>query len=307
MNRPRFLSSAAVATRLMSALAMRCQSVVGAADLQWLRATLEAAAPPPGTLEVLTSGAFPRIVAVLHEARTPREVRRALEVVRGWLAFGSEDGVEIPSLTAVLGCEGEVQRGDRAKIGWALAETCDRIVLTTNQPRGEPPMQIIEDILEAIRSRVPCVLNPVRDLLPVQEVHVVADRVDGLKLGVCLGVRRPDTALKDAGPPGVVVVFGSSYADSQEVAGEDGHVRRWLCNDRRILLEVLENAERLAGLTEDEATAGDTGSVVDIREVPWRLSSAKASKRAALTLPGQSLHWTHDMTVCSTGSVEKLL
>jgi len=291
-----------------SALAMHCDGTAELGDLEWLRANLESVPPPPGTLEVMTAGTPPKAVAILHEAATPHEVKHALEVVRTWLSFGSQDAASRPSLTAVLGCRGEERRGDRAKCGWALSEFCDRIVLTSDQPRGEPPMQIMEDILEAIRSRAPRETSRLCARLQAREVHIVADRADAVKLAVCSSIRAPATDTEDAGPPGVVVLFGSSHGDTQEAADADGHIRQWLFSDRRILLEALESAEHISGLSAGEGGEAEGAPAnLDISQVPWNFSEKPARNKTAMTLPGQSLHWTHCVSVCSDGSIRKPL
>jgi hypothetical protein len=210
---------------------------------------------------------------------------------------------ELPLVTAVIGCEGEVHRGDRAKVGWALAELCDRVVLTTNNPRSELAMQIVEDILEGIRARagqcLPGELMPA-GLCPIKEVHVVADRADAVKLAVTLSIARPEATGKPPGVPNVAVVFGNSFRDVQEAPDASGEVRQWLFNDRRILVEALEFADKLA----------DSEGVFDVSAVPW-LPKDKLQKRhysrnkpkISLSLPGQSLHWTYARQVMSDHTV----
>jgi len=231
----------------------------------------------------------PSVFAVLHEATSLEEVVQALRAVKEWLCL---DGNPV-SLTVVLGCEGELRRGDRAKLGWVLAELCDQVFLTSNHPRAEPPMQILEDVLEAIRGRVPRHLG-LADMLPLtQEVHIVADRTDAIKLAISSSTRN-----------GVVVIFGSAHFDTQQAADVDGSVRHWLCNDRRIVLEALEVTKRMRN------NFGSKGEdvrqrILNMSEVPWSNKKNKFVRHA--TLPGQSLHWTYDVHMSSKGEVQELL
>jgi len=267
--------------------------------LNTLRDALQSATSPPGTLELLTAAGTddPRVLAVLHEATSLEEVVQALQTVREWRCL---DGNPL-SLTVVIGCEGELRRGDRAKLGWALAEFCDRVVLTSNHPRAEPPMQILEDVLEAIRGRVPRHLG-LTDCLPLaREVHIVADRTDAIKLAISSSTRQTLGA-----GPGIVLIFGSTYNDVQEIADVDGGVRQWLCNDRRIIIEALEVTERICKFGQD--AGNERMRMLDMSQVPWSMSKDKRKGfEKLLTLPGQSLHWTYDIHMNNKGEIEELL
>lgn len=262
-----------------------------------VKRALEAAPPPPGVLELLQAGPASRVVAVLHEANTPREVRRTLQAIQEFMAMGAEeDCQELPEITAVLGCEGEMHRGDRAKYGWALAEFCDNIVLTSNQPRGELPMQIMEDILEAVRGRV--AREGTGERMPAKEVHVVTDRVDAVKLAVCRSTRR-QISLNQFG---LVVVFGSSHSDVQEATDTEGRVRHWLCSDRLVLMEALKMEERINGVAQR-----DNAISVDISQVPWQTRQTATTlgtgTGTSVSQPGQSLHWTYKVSVSTVGGI----
>eukprot|EP00933_Yihiella_yeosuensis_P056784 TRINITY_DN5620_c0_g1_i1.p1 TRINITY_DN5620_c0_g1~~TRINITY_DN5620_c0_g1_i1.p1 ORF type:complete len:997 (-),score=194.94 TRINITY_DN5620_c0_g1_i1:60-3050(-) len=270
--------------------------------LEECSSTLTGVSRPPGTLELFTavsaaeaSAKDPlRVIGILHQASSAQEVRHTLEEVRDWIAetLGEED--EVPTITAVFGCSGEVGRGDRAKCGWALAELADRVVLTSHQPRGEPAMQVIEDVLEAINARFSS-----SSTMPVQEVHVIADRTDAVKFAALQGTPRPRPG--KALSPGIVVFFGSSEEDFQEVAHEDGQVCRWLCNDRRLFLESLQLAEDLSRRCNDK---------VYIQDVPWSFSVSKdgggARKKVSMQLPGNSLHWTYKVGLHGQDIIEGL-
>mmetsp|Transcript_39502 Transcript_39502/g.75661 ORF Transcript_39502/g.75661 Transcript_39502/m.75661 type:complete len:540 (+) Transcript_39502:1-1620(+) len=268
------------------------------ATLNILHDALQLATPPPGTLELLTAAGTddPRAFAVLHETTSLDEVVRALRVVREWRSI---DGHCLP-LTVVIGCEGELRRGDRTKLGWALAELCDRVVLTSNHPRAEPPMQILEDVLEAIRGRVPRHLG-LADVLPLaREVHIVADRTDAIKLAISSSTRQLTSQ-----DPGVVLIFGSAHVDTQQAADVDGNVRHWLLHDRRIALEALEVTKRMCDNFGPEAS---TDNILDMSQMPWSMGKhPKSEFTKFVTLPGQSLHWTYDIHMSSKGETQEPL
>ena len=148
--------------------------------------------PPPATLELFTAEApsSAGIAGVLHQASSPKEVKLALEAMAEVMSSDLK-----ATFTVVFGCDGEVSRGDRAKYAWVLAEHCDRIVLTSASPGVEPPMQIIEDILEAIRG-----YRTWKKMKTRLEVFVVSDRADAIKLGAI-------TPKRSGEAPDVTLVF----------------------------------------------------------------------------------------------------
>lgn len=57
------------------------------------------------------------------------------------------------SITAVFGCGGDRDRAKRGKMGKFAELYADKIILTSDNPRSENPMDIIRDILDGIKSK----------------------------------------------------------------------------------------------------------------------------------------------------------
>ncbi|CAJ1389837.1 unnamed protein product [Effrenium voratum] len=209
-------------------------------------------------------------LGILHEASSVEEVEAALRQVRD-LTEGQ--------VTAVFGCDGEVNRTERARYAYVLAQLCDRVVLTSSDPRSEPVMQIIEDVLAAIRGyrrwEDEQRTSPLR-------VYVVADRADAIKLGMI-----KSKGLGEA--PEVTVVFGRAYRDVQEATDEHGLLRAWLCNDRSLVCDALQ----LAGEVNSENASW----------VKWE--NSLRGKR--FSLPGRSLHWSYAIEASSDGQLVELM
>lgn len=258
-------SPAAVAALCAAGAILRCDDPL--TDIQGLASRLEAINPPPGTFEIFSSEDMHDSAVLLHEAASPLHVEQALQVTRSSMAHAPNMQTQ---LTAVFGCDGEVSRGDRAKFGWALA-ACDKLILTSASPRGEPPMQILEDILEAVkqqRSRAEL------DWKAPLEVHVVADRADAIKLAALLNRDQQKLQLAQAS-----LVFGRSYDDGCEAADQEGAIRTWLCNDRKIIADSLHLAEGL------------NSSSLEDEQMPWGI------RRDGQFYPGRSLHWSYAVGV----------
>lgn len=92
--------------------------------------------PVPGRMAL--HGGEGRPTVVVDYAHTPDALAKSLAACRRHV-----DG----RLWCIFGCGGERDRGKRALMGQVAAELADQVVLTDDNPRGEDPGAIIEDIL----------------------------------------------------------------------------------------------------------------------------------------------------------------
>lgn len=101
---------------------------------------LERAPQVPGRLEVLTR----RPALVLRDyAHTPDALARALDAVRP-CAPGR--------LIVVFGCGGDRDRGKRPLMGQVAVERADEVIVTSDNPRSEPPDAITAEIVDGLPS-----------------------------------------------------------------------------------------------------------------------------------------------------------
>ena len=143
---------------------------------------------PPGRLERVDRGQdFTVLVDYSHK---PGAVEAALTGLRQ---------VTQGSLTIVLGCGGDRDKGKRQLMGAAAARLADLAIFTSDNPRSEDPLAILAEMLAgALR-------------IPQQErAHVIMepDRAGAIGLAVA-----------SAGKGDVVLVAGKGHERGQYVAG----------------------------------------------------------------------------------------
>lgn len=142
--------------------------------------------PVPGRMECLGGGGEP--LAVIDYAHTPDALTQALLALR---PLASRRGGQ---LWCVFGCGGDRDPLKRPLMGAVAAQHADRVVVTSDNPRGEKMEAIISQILLGLEG--------------CNSVSVQSDR--GLAIS---------QTLHSAGPQDVVLVAGKGHEDYQEIAG----------------------------------------------------------------------------------------
>ncbi|MCS7253620.1 MAG: UDP-N-acetylmuramoyl-L-alanyl-D-glutamate--2,6-diaminopimelate ligase [Armatimonadota bacterium] len=101
---------------------------------------LEKFAPPKGRLEPIDEGQpFMVLIDYAHTPDGLTQVLKALKPLKG-------DG----KLIIVFGCGGERDQTKRPKMGHIASTECDIVIVTSDNPRSEDPMVIIDQILSGI-------------------------------------------------------------------------------------------------------------------------------------------------------------
>jgi UDP-N-acetylmuramoyl-L-alanyl-D-glutamate--2,6-diaminopimelate ligase len=160
-------------------------------------------------------GRFQRVPArtrqvVVDYAHTPDGLERALETARQ-TAKGR--------VIAVFGCGGDRDRTKRPVMGAIAGRLADWCVITSDNPRSEPPEAIIAEIVAGIgdEARGKCVVEP--------------DRATAIGL-----------AVREARPEDVVLIAGKGHEDYQIFADRTIHF-----DDREVALEVIAEIEGRTG------------------------------------------------------------
>jgi UDP-N-acetylmuramoyl-L-alanyl-D-glutamate--2,6-diaminopimelate ligase len=164
-------------------------------------ALIAAIEPVAGRMQRLGGGASPLVL--VDYAHTPDALEKTLEAAREIVAPQRR-------LICVFGCGGERDRGKRPLMGEVASRLADRVVVTSDNPRGEAPEAIIAAITAGMRSGY----------------QVVADR------GQAIAV-----AIAEAAPGDVILIAGKGHENYQEIQG-----RRLPFSDIEAAREALASA-----------------------------------------------------------------
>jgi UDP-N-acetylmuramoyl-L-alanyl-D-glutamate--2,6-diaminopimelate ligase len=163
-----------------------------------MAAGAEALAAVPGRLEPVDVGQPFRVY--VDFAHTPDALRRVLSTVREFTTG---------RVIVVFGCGGDRDRGKRPLMGDVVVQLADMAIVTSDNPRGESPQAIIDEIVRGMGAAAR-VVEP--------------DRKEAIR-----------RALAEAKPGDAVVVAGKGHEDYQIVGTERRHF-----DDRETVRELLK-------------------------------------------------------------------
>jgi UDP-N-acetylmuramoyl-L-alanyl-D-glutamate--2,6-diaminopimelate ligase len=153
--------------------------------------------PVPGRLQIIAAGLpglkgedVPPFTVLVDYAHTPA----GLEVVLREAKALAPDG----RVLVVFGCGGNRDRAKRPLMGEAAAQLSDEAFVTSDNPREEDPVAIIDEVVSGIAGG-----------RENAAVHVDADRRTAIR-----------NALERARPGDVVVIAGKGHETYQEVKGK---------------------------------------------------------------------------------------
>ena len=172
-----------------------------------IAAVLPRLTPVPGRLQRVTGGTADEPALLVDYAHTPDALEQVLQALRPLAA--ARGG----RLWCVFGCGGNRDATKRPLMGAIAERLADEVVLTSDNPRDEPPALILSQILAGMH-----------DVARHQPPAVIEDRAAAIA-----------HAVAQAAPADVVLVAGKGHEDYQEVAG----VRRPF-DDAAVALAALQ-------------------------------------------------------------------
>jgi UDP-N-acetylmuramoyl-L-alanyl-D-glutamate--2,6-diaminopimelate ligase len=150
----------------------------------------------PGRFETVDEGQ--PFTVVVDYAHTPDSLANVLRTARELTAG---------QLICVFGCGGDRDRGKRPEMGRIASELADTAIVTSDNPRSEDPLAIIDEILAGVS----------------EDVQVEPDRRAAIA-----------RAIEQAGEHDVVVIAGKGHEQGQEFAD-----RKIPFDDREVAREAL--------------------------------------------------------------------
>jgi UDP-N-acetylmuramoyl-L-alanyl-D-glutamate--2,6-diaminopimelate ligase len=170
-------------------------------DPQVIARGIAACTAVPGRFERVDEGQ-PFVVAVDY-AHTDDALRNTIAVARG---------LSPKRVVTLFGCGGDRDRAKRPLMGKAAGEASDFVVLTSDNPRSEDPLDIINDALVGLRrTDTPHVVEPDRRAAITR-------------------------AIGEAGPGDIVILAGKGHEPYQVLKDKTIHF-----DDREVAREVLKN------------------------------------------------------------------
>ena len=148
-------------------------------------------------------------------AHTPDALERVLGTLREFLPAPLPGPAEPGRLICVFGCGGNRDREKRAPMGAAVARNADLAWITSDNPRDEEPLAIIEDILPGFEHG--------RATVDGGAVRVEPDRRKAIA-----------RALAEARAGDIVLIAGKGHEAWQQVRDA-----RLPFEDRRVVLQEL--------------------------------------------------------------------
>jgi UDP-N-acetylmuramyl-tripeptide synthetase len=170
-----------------------------------LRPALEQAKGVPGRLELVTIDAQQALPTVLVDyAHTHDALENVLAAIKP-LCTGK--------LICVFGCGGDRDATKRPKMAKIACDYSDIAIITSDNPRTENPMKIMDDIQAGVPADTSC------------DVRVIDDRHQAI-----------EQAIQLANPQDTILIAGKGHEDYQIIGTEKTHF-----DDREIAAQCLMN------------------------------------------------------------------
>ncbi|MDP2878100.1 MAG: UDP-N-acetylmuramoyl-L-alanyl-D-glutamate--2,6-diaminopimelate ligase [Sulfuricella sp.] len=168
------------ASNLLAALAVLLVSGIALEDAVRELGKVESVA---GRMQRLGGEGKPLVV--VDYAHTPDALEKVLGTLREIMGDKNR-------LICVFGCGGERDRGKRPLMGAAASRLADSVIVTSDNPRGEDALAIIDEIIAGMGANY----------------RVIDDRAAAI-----------DAAVRGAQPDDVVLIAGKGHEDYQEIKG----------------------------------------------------------------------------------------
>jgi len=146
-----------------------------------------------------------KVIAIVDYAHTPDALINVLATIKK-LRQGNEQVI------TVVGCGGDRDKTKRPVMGEVACEHSDKAIFTSDNPRTEDPLQILNDMETGL------------SVSAKRKYIAIADRKQAIK-----------TAISMAGPDDIVLIAGKGHEKYQEINGVKHHF-----DDKEVVQEMFE-------------------------------------------------------------------
>lgn len=156
----------------------------------------------PGRFDLINTDTG--VIALVDYAHTPDALENVLKTIDNFRT-GNE------KVITVVGCGGNRDATKRPLMAKIACEFSDKVVLTSDNPRFEEPLSIINDMQEGV------------SVTNMRKTLVIEDRKEAIKTAASLAEQKD-----------IILVAGKGHEDYQEINGE-----RFPFDDKKVLSEML--------------------------------------------------------------------
>jgi UDP-N-acetylmuramoyl-L-alanyl-D-glutamate--2,6-diaminopimelate ligase len=146
-----------------------------------------------------------RLIGIVDYAHTPDALINVLSTIKR-LKKGHEQVI------TVVGCGGDRDKLKRPVMGEVACEHSDKVIFTSDNPRSEDPLAILEDMERGLNTAAR------------RKYVAIADRRQAIK-----------TAVSMAGPEDILLIAGKGHEKYQEINGVKHHF-----DDKEVLKEMFQ-------------------------------------------------------------------
>lgn len=150
-----------------------------------------------------------RIIGIVDYAHTPDALLNVLATIRN-LRKGHEQVI------TVVGCGGDRDKTKRPVMAEVAGEHSDRVILTSDNPRSEDPVAILNDMEAGLNTAAR------------RKTISIADRKEAIKTAVSLSK-----------PEDILLIAGKGHEKYQDIKGV-----KYPFDDKKILMEMFELLEK---------------------------------------------------------------
>lgn len=149
------------------------------------------------------------VIGIVDYAHSPDALQNVLHTIKN-LRSGNEQVI------TVIGCGGDRDKAKRPIMAEVACELSDRVILTSDNPRGEDPLDILKDMEAGLNSAAK------------RKSISIADRKEAIK-----------TAVSFAKPSDILLIAGKGHEKYQEIKGIKNPF-----DDHAVLAEMFELLEK---------------------------------------------------------------